>query len=116
MQNVDQLNVLLVAGALQFALGGLGMAARRSFLVSVVSSGVMLQGTVLAWAGASVFHATWPGQVAALVIPIVCLTQVVVAAALAWEFRQDDHLIKTDTAIDETLGTQDGGRGDGSNR
>ena len=113
MQNVDQLNVLLMAGALQLALGGVGLAARRSFLVSVVSSGVMLQGAVLAWVGASAFHATWSGQVAALVIPIVFLTQVVVAAALAWEFRQDDSSNDTETETNETPGMQDGRGSDG---
>jgi NADH-quinone oxidoreductase subunit K len=104
----------LVVGAVLFALGLVGMLARRNLIVMFLSAELMLQGVSVSLVAWSRFHGDWGGQVLVIFVLTVAACEAAVALVLvlqafartgrldaaAWQALREDNLAR---AVDREL-------------
>jgi NADH:ubiquinone oxidoreductase subunit K len=86
----------LVVGAALFALGLVGMLARRNLIVMFLSAELMLQGVSVSLVAWSRFHGDWGGQI--LVILVLTVAACEAALALVFVLQADRELPAGDAA------------------
>lgn len=108
----------LVVGAALFALGLVGILARRNLIVMFLSAELMLQGVAVSLVAWSRFHGDWGGQVLVIFVLTVAACEAAVALVLvlqafartgrldaaAWQSLREDTLSR---AVDRELPAAD---------
>ena len=114
MNQLALLQNALVVGAVLFALGLVGMLARRNLIVMFLSAELMLQGVSVSLVAWSRFHGDWGGQVLVIFVLTVAACEAAVALVLvlqafartgrldaaAWQALREDNLAR---AVDHEL-------------
>jgi NADH-quinone oxidoreductase subunit K len=114
MNQLALLQNALVVGAVLFALGLVGMLARRNLIVMFLSAELMLQGVSVSLVAWSRFHGDWGGQVLVIFVLTVAACEAAVALVLvlqafartgrldaaAWQTLREDNLAR---AVDHEL-------------
>ena len=99
----------LVVGAALFALGLVGILARRNLIVMFLSAELMLQGVSVSLVAWSRFHGDWGGQVLVIFVLTVAACEAAVALVLvlqafartgrldaaAWQSLREDTLSRS---------------------
>jgi len=99
----------LVVGAVLFALGLVGMLARRNLIVMFLSAELMLQGVSVSLVAWSRFHGDWGGQVLVIFVLTVAACEAAIALVLvlqafartgrldaaAWQALREDNLARS---------------------
>jgi len=99
----------LVVGAVLFALGLVGMLARRNLIVMFLSAELMLQGVSVSLVAWSRFHGDWGGQVLVIFVLTVAACEAALALVLvlqafartgrldaaAWQALREDNLARS---------------------
>ena len=108
----------LVVGAALFALGLVGILARRNLIVMFLSAELMLQGVSVSLVAWSRFHGDWGGQVLVIFVLTVAACEAAVALVLvlqafartgrldaaAWQTLREDTLSRS---VDRELPASD---------
>jgi NADH-quinone oxidoreductase subunit K len=108
----------LVVGAALFALGLVGILARRNLIVMFLSAELMLQGVAVSLVAWSRFHGDWGGQVLVIFVLTVAACEAAVALVLvlqafartgrldaaAWQSLREDTLSRS---VDRELPASD---------
>lgn len=108
----------LVVGAMLFALGLVGILARRNLIVMFLSAELMLQGISVSLVAWSRYHGDWGGHVLVIFVLTVAACEAAVALvfvlqafartgrldAAAWQSLRDESLSRT---IDRELPASD---------
>jgi NADH-quinone oxidoreductase subunit K len=114
MNQLALLQNALVVGAVLFALGLVGILARRNLIVMFLSAELMLQGVSVSLVAWSRFHGDWGGQVLVIFVLTVAACEAAVALVLvlqafartgrldaaAWQSLREDNLAR---AVDREL-------------
>ena len=79
---IELLRNYLLVGAALFALGMLGVIARRNLIVMFLSAEMMLQGVALSLVAFGRYHGNWSGQIFTIVILTVAACEASIAMAL----------------------------------
>lgn len=98
MSTIPLAHVLGVAAGL-FALGLVGLLARRNLLIMLVAIEVMLNAAGLAFVGAAVHHGQADGQVMFLFILTMAAAEVSVGLALLLQLRRRLGTLDADAAM-----------------
>ena len=99
----------LIVGAALFALGLVGILARRNLIVMFLSAELMLQGVSVSLVAWSRFHGDWGGQVLVIFVLTVAACEAAVALVLvlqafartgrldaaAWQTLREDTLSRS---------------------
>lgn len=99
----------LIVGAALFALGLVGILARRNLIVMFLSAELMLQGVSVSLVGWSRFHGDWGGHVLVIFVLTVAACEAAVALVLvlqafartgrldaaAWQTLREDTLSRS---------------------
>ncbi len=114
MNQLALLQNALVVGAILFALGLVGILARRNLIVMFLSAELMLQGVSVSLVAWSRFHGDWGGQVLVIFVLTVAACEAAVALVLvlqafartgrldaaAWQSLREDNIAR---AVDREL-------------
>jgi NADH-quinone oxidoreductase subunit K len=114
MNQLALLQNALVVGAVLFALGLVGILARRNLIVMFLSAELMLQGVSVSLVAWSRFHGDWGGQVLVIFVLTVAACEAAVALVLvlqafartgrldaaAWQSLREDTIAR---AVDREL-------------
>jgi NADH-quinone oxidoreductase subunit K len=114
MNQLALLQNALVVGAVLFALGLVGILARRNLIVMFLSAELMLQGVSVSLVAWSRFHGDWGGQVLVIFVLTVAACEAAVALVLvlqafartgrldaaAWQSLREDNIAR---AVDREL-------------
>jgi NADH-quinone oxidoreductase subunit K len=91
MLDYQLLNHSLFVAVVLFALGVVGLVARRNLVTALISSAVSLQGVVLAFSAFSTFHANASGALFSIVVVIIIAAQAAIGIALSVAFVRDER-------------------------
>ena len=109
MNQLALLQNALVVGAVLFALGLVGMLARRNLIVMFLSAELMLQGVSVSLVAWSRFHGDWGGHVLVIFVLTVAACEAAVALVLvlqafartgrldaaAWQALREENLARS---------------------
>jgi len=101
MNTISLLQNALVVGAILFALGLVGMVARRNLIVMFLSAELMLQGVSVSLVAWSRYHGDWGGQI--LVIFVLTVAACEAAVALVFVLQAFARTGRLDSAAWQSL-------------